>query len=128
VVVHPATYRRIDEPRQILQALIVPGGRHPPLPDGGTNRLGRLGADRREEAHEVLPPMILCPSRLEGIAQEVERYVLVLPAPIIILTVDDPGLHGMKLQTTLLEPIPDGLQHLLRLNLAPAVHDGVVGE
>src|SRR6266542_807045 len=59
VVVDPATYRWVDEPRQILQALVVPVGRHPPFANGGSDRLGGLGADRRKKAHKELPPAIL---------------------------------------------------------------------
>src|SRR6185295_10224373 len=125
VVVHPATHRRIDEPSQVLQALIVPGRRQPPLADGCSDRFGGLDADRWQEAHERLAPAILGPTRLEGVAQEVERYVLVLPTPIVVLAIHDPGLRGMKLQTALDEPIPDGLQHLLGLPLAPAMDDGI---
>jgi hypothetical protein len=63
---------------------------------------------------------------LEGVAQEVERYVFVLPTPIIILAVDNPGLRGMKFQAALPKPIPDGSQHCLCLTLAPAMDNGIV--
>src|SRR6266542_3554731 len=126
VVVDPATYRWIDEPRQILQALVVPVGRHPPFANGGSDRLGGLSADRGKKAHEELSPAILRPPRLKGVAQEVERNMFVLPTPIIVLAVDDPGLHRMKLQTALRKPISDGCQHQLGLPPAPAMHDGVV--
>src|SRR3989304_6444149 len=126
VVVQPPPHRRVDEPRKILQALVVPGGRHPPFSDGRTDRLGRLGTDRRQKAHKILSPAILRSSWLEGIAQEVERDVFVLPAPIVVLAVHDPGLRGMKLQTTLREPITDGRPHRFRLWLVPAVDDGIV--
>src|SRR5213594_3901505 len=81
VVVHPATHSRIDETRKIFQALVIPGGSHPPFADRPPDLLGRLRADRRQKAHEELPVAILCSPRLEGVAQEVERYLFVLPAP-----------------------------------------------
>src|SRR5215471_462239 len=34
VVVQPAPHHRVGESRQILQALVIPGGRHPPVADG----------------------------------------------------------------------------------------------
>src|SRR5271157_4582966 len=66
VVVHPAPHRRVGETSQILQALVIPGGRHSPRANGLPDRLGGLGADSRQEADEVAPPPILRPSRLEG--------------------------------------------------------------
>jgi hypothetical protein len=79
IIVHPATHHRVDELGQILQGLIIPGGSHPPLPDGMPDRLSGRGADRWQKAHEKLPATILCPPRLEGVAEEVKRYMLVLP-------------------------------------------------
>src|SRR5262245_19120774 len=111
VVVHPAAHRRVDEPRQIFQLLVVPGGRHPPLADGRADRRGCFGADRRQEAHKELPPAILGTPRLEGVPEEIELDVFGLPRPVVILAVDNPGLHWVKLQTALLEPTPDGAQH-----------------
>ena len=72
------------------------------------------------------PTVILCPSRLEGIAQEVELDLLVLPAPIVIFAVNDPGLRWMKLQSALRQPIPDGLQHRPRLSLTSAVDQVII--
>src|SRR5262245_34861096 len=123
VVVRPAPHRRDECLRQIFQALVVPGRCHPPSADGLPARLGGLGADRWQEAHEELPPAILRPSRLEGITEEVERDVLALSSSIVILAVDDPGLLRMKLQTALLEAITDRFEYLLGVALAPAVDD-----
>lgn len=52
--------------------------------------------------------------------------MLVLPGPIAIFAVDDPGLRRMKLQTAPLEPAVNGCQHLLGLHLALAMDDNVV--
>src|SRR3954466_6362678 len=61
---------------------------------------------------------LLRPSRLEGVAEEVERDVFILPRPVVVLAVDDPGLRGMKLQTAVRETTPDRLQHRLCFRLA----------
>src|SRR3954462_11919238 len=126
VVVQPAPHHRVHKASQILQALVVPGGRHPPVADGLPDRRRGLGADRRQEAHEVSPPPVLRPSRLEGVAEEVERDVFILPRPVAVLAVDDPGLRGMKLQTALRETTPDRLQHRLCFRLAPAMDECIV--
>src|SRR4051812_48417181 len=124
VVVQPAPHYRVRKASQILQALVVPGGRHPPVADGLPDRRRGLGADRRQEADEVSPPPVLRPSRLEGVAEEVERDVFVPPRPVVVLAVDNLGLRGMKLQTALRETTPDRLQHRLCFRLAPAVDEG----
>jgi len=108
VVVHPATHHWVDDSGQVLQPLVVPGGGHPPFGDGLPNRLGGLGTHRRKKAHEEFSPAILCPSRLEGVPEEVERNVLVLPRPVIVFAVDDPSLRRVKLQTALRKSTSDG--------------------
>src|SRR3954469_12854277 len=92
VVVQPAPHHRVYKASQILQALVIPGGRHPPAADGLPDRRRGHGADRRQEADEVSPPPVLRPSRLEGVAEEVERDVFILTRPVVVLAVDDPGL------------------------------------
>jgi hypothetical protein len=74
---------------------------------------------------KYFPQRFFARRALEGVAQEVERYVLVLPGPIVVLAVDDPSLRRMKLQTALLEPTTDGLLHRTGLPLAPTVDDGI---
>ena len=126
VVVHPSPHHRVGQASQILQTLVVPGGRHSPLANGLPDRLGGLGADRRQEADEVLPPAVLRASRLEGVAEEVELDMFVPPRPVVILAVHDPGLLRMKLQAAFCKATPDGLQHRSSFLLAPAVDDGIV--
>jgi hypothetical protein len=63
---------------------------------------------------------------LEGVAEEVELDMLVLPRPVVVLAVDDPGLLRVKLQATFRKPTPDGLQHRPRFLLAPAMDDRIV--
>jgi len=106
--------------------LIVPGGGQPPFANRDPNRFGGFGADRRQEAHKELPIAILRPSRLEAVAQEVERNVFVFPTPIGILAIYDPGLHRMKFQAAFLKPISDRTQHFLGLPLTPAMDDSIV--
>src|ERR1700680_2631200 len=95
VVVHPATHHWVDDPRQILQRLVVPCGSQVPVTDLSTDHLGRLDAHRWKEASKELAPAISGTSRLEGITQERERDLLVRSRPIIILAVNDPGLRWM---------------------------------
>jgi hypothetical protein len=47
-------------------------------------------------------------------------------AAVIILAVDDLGLHWMKLQTALCQACPDDIEHKPRLLLTPAVDNRVV--
>src|SRR4029077_6142778 len=85
VIVHPATHCGVHESRQILQMLVVASGGHPPFSNSGTYRFGSFGAHRWEKAHKMLPPAILCPPRLEGVAQKVELVRVRLPRPVVIL-------------------------------------------
>jgi hypothetical protein len=126
VVVRPPPYRRIHEPRDLLQRLIVPGAGQPPLSDRLPDRLGGLVADRRQEAHEELPPSILGPPGPKSVAKEVELDVLMLAPPVIVLAVHDLGLLRVKLKTALLQSLPDRFEHLLRLSLALGVNDHIV--
>jgi hypothetical protein len=126
VVVHPATHRGVDVSGQVLQALVVPGGSHPPLADGLPDPLGGLGAHRRQEADKEFPPAILGTSRLEGVAQKVECDVFVLSRPVVVLAVDDPRLRRMKLEAALRKPTANGLQHRPGVSLTGTVDDGIV--
>src|SRR5229473_3976804 len=126
VVVHPAPDLWIDELREVLQALVVPGGCQAPLTNGGANRRGGLRTDGRKEANEAFPLAILGPTRLEGVPQEVERHVRIFPGPAIPLAVDNPGLHRMKLQTALRKASPNSIQHRPSFLLRPTMDDGIV--
>src|SRR4030095_4891782 len=112
VVVHPATYHGIDKLREAPQSLVVSSGAQAPSPNGGPNRGRGLRTDGREEANEAFPPAILGQTRLEGVPQEVERHVRIVTGSAISFAVDNPSLHGMKLQTALRKASPDSLQHL----------------
>src|SRR5262249_30537697 len=101
VVVQPAPHHRVGESRQILQALVIPGGRHPPTADGLADPLGGLGTDRRQETNKEVSPPVLRSSGVEGIAEEIELDIFVFLRPVIILAVNDLGLRCMKLQTAL---------------------------
>jgi hypothetical protein len=126
VVIQPAPHHRVGEARQILQALVVPGGCHPPVADGLAYRFGCFGTDRRQETDEELSPPVLRSSRVEGVPEEVELDILVRSPAVIILAVDDLGLHWMKLQTALCQACPDDIEHKPRLLLTPAVDNRVV--
>src|SRR3954453_20671494 len=126
IVVHPPLHRRIDKPRDLLQRLVVPGGGQPPTADRLLDRCGGLVTDRRQEAYEELPPPILGPPGPKGGAEKVELDVLMLAPPIIVLAVHDLGLLRMKLQTALLQTLPDRSEHLLRLSPALGVNDHII--
>src|SRR5580704_2355829 len=63
VVVHPPPDHGVAKPRDVFQALVVPGRCHPPSSNGVAHGLRGRGADRGEEAHEVLPRAVLRASR-----------------------------------------------------------------
>jgi hypothetical protein len=126
VIVHPATHCGVHESRQILQMLVVTSGGHPPFSDSCTYRFGSFGAHRWQKAHKMLSPAILCPPRLEGVAQKVELYRSRLPRSIVILAIYDASLCCIELKTALQEATSDGFQYLPGLPLAPAVDDGIV--
>src|SRR5512147_1735976 len=127
IVVRPPPDRGIHKPRDLLQRLIVPRGGQPPTTDRLPDRLGGLVTDRRQEAHEELPPSILGPPGPKGVAEEVELDVIMLAPPIIVLAVHDPGLLRVKLKTALLQTLPDCFEHVLRLSPALGVNDHIVG-
>ncbi len=87
---------------------------------------GRLGADRRQEADEVLALPVSRPSWLECVAQEIERHIFMTLPASGILAVDDPGLLRMKLQTALGKALPDRLHNRPSLALAPAVDNCII--
>src|SRR5262249_32985567 len=89
VVIHPAPHHRVHEASQVLQLLVVSGGRHPPLANSFPDRVGGLGGVRRQETNKVPPPRVLRASRLERIPKEVELDLIVLPRPTVILAEDD---------------------------------------
>src|SRR5262245_35750001 len=126
VVGHPPSYHRVDDLREVLQALVIPGGSQAPLTNGGPNRRRSRRADGREEADEALPLAILGQARLEGVPQEIERHVRIIPRPAISFAVHNPSLHGMKRQMALFKAATDGIQHLTSFLLCPAMDDGIV--
>src|SRR5947209_8968465 len=99
VVVHPAAYRRVHQPSQVFQGLVVPRGGQPPVADRRPDRLARLVTHPGEEAHEELPAVVLGPPGPKRVAQKVELDVLVLALPVAVLAVDYLGLLRMKVQT-----------------------------
>src|SRR5881227_163932 len=107
VVVHPAAYRRVHQPSQVLQRLMVPRGGQPPVTDRRPDRLARLVTHPREEAHKELPAVVLGPPRPKRVAQEVELDMLVLALPVAVPAVDDLGLLRMKFQTAFRQAFPD---------------------
>src|SRR5262245_30025113 len=81
---------------------------------------------RTEVDEELAPPVLRLP-RAKRIAKKIELVVGVIPSPIFILTIDNLRLLRMKLQSTLLQPLPYSTPNLLSLTLRPAMHDGIIG-
>ena len=106
VIVHPSPHHGIDQLCQIFEPLVVPDRGYPPCADSLQDSFGRLGADRWQEADEVLALPVSRPSWLECVAQEIERHVFMTLPASGILAVDDPGLLRMKLQTALGKALP----------------------
>ncbi|GAA4472471.1 hypothetical protein GCM10023170_092320 [Phytohabitans houttuyneae] len=63
----------------------------------------------------------------EGEPEERERRVLVRAASVAVLAVHDPGLVRVQSQPDLDHPVLDRRPYRLRLLLADAMHDRVVG-
>src|SRR5436190_22901349 len=91
-----------------------------------THRLDRILADRREEAHEVLTPLVLGQPRTELIPQERERCDLMIVTSVGVLAGYDARLARVQLQTDLRQPGSDSIPHLARLPRATAVHHRVI--
>ena len=51
---------------------------------------------------------------------------LIITLPIIVLAVDDLRLRRIQFKIAFRQPVPKGLQHRLRLVLAPAMDDRVI--
>ncbi len=105
---HPPAYRRVDEPSDLLQALVVTAASEAPGTHRGADGVGRFLAHRREKADKVFPPAILGSAWTERLAQKVERDVVMGSLPVRILTVHNPSLLRVKLQTALEETLPNG--------------------
>src|SRR6266508_2746509 len=89
------------------------------------DRFPRFVVKCRAEVDELLTETILRSPRLKTIAQKIELLVRVSPPPVIILAIDDLGLHRMKLQPAFLHARGYRCPHLPRLHLCPAMHDRV---
>src|ERR1039457_830324 len=100
VVRDPTPDDGIEHPRQIVNPSVNATAKLP-VANGLSDRLGRHIADARTEVDEVLTPPILRPPGTKGVPEIVKLFVGIVPASIIILTVDDFRLRRMKLQSAL---------------------------
>lgn len=95
IVVDPATKHRIEHPGDSFQRLVTAQVQCP-LSHDMAHLLGRLVAHRRAEIDNVLAPAVLRPPGSEGIAEEVELLLGITSPSVVILTLDDLRLFGMK--------------------------------
>jgi hypothetical protein len=86
----------------------------------------RYAAYARTEVDEELTPPLFRSSRSKSIAKEIELLVGMTSPPVIILTVDDLRLLGMKFQSTLSKTALESILEALRLLLTDAVAEGMV--
>ena len=86
----------------------------PPSADLGSDPLRRGRTDRRRKAHEHPARPAAYQSGSEAIAQEVELLDGVLPAPVVIFTVNNTSLVRMQLQTAFLHPLLQRRQKTFR--------------
>src|SRR6266480_477931 len=71
VIVDPALHDAVEHLREVGEGLVTAPG-NVPGPHFPAHRLDRVLADRREEVHKVLPPLVLGQPRTECVPQE--RY------------------------------------------------------
>jgi len=97
-----------------------------PAANRGSDMLGRLGADGRQETHESASARDTRPTRPEGVTQEVERVLTEVPATSIVFAIDDLRLRRVKLQLALAQPPSHRLQDVLGLGSTHAVDHDIV--
>jgi hypothetical protein len=113
-------------PGEVLQGFVT-ARMQVPAPELSSEVAGGLGTRRRTEVDEVLPPAMLRPPGSKRIAQTVEPFVWVGPAPILIFAVDNLRLLRMKRQPTLGKPLLQLLPQALCLRLRLTMTNRVIG-
>jgi hypothetical protein len=113
-------------PGEVLQGFVT-ARMQVPTPELSSEVAGGLGTRRRTEVDEVLPPAMLRPPGSKRIAQTVEPFVWVGPAPILIFAVDNLRLLRMKRQPTLGKPLLQLLPQALCLRLRLTMTNRVIG-
>ena len=98
IIIHPTAYERIDERRDLFEALVVASRTNPPRTDRGTDGISRLGAHAREKADKQFAPAVLGSTWTKRVAQEVELGMFMRAASVIVFAVHDLGLLRMELQ------------------------------
>ena len=93
IVVDPTPDDGIEYSCQVVDRLVHSTAQLP-VTNRCTDRLGRGVTDTGTEVDEEFPPPILRPSSLKSIPEKVKLLIGIIPAPIIILAVDDFLKHG----------------------------------
>ena len=126
VVVDPTPDVAIEHPGEDIQRLVAALVKCP-ASDGLSDRLESFVARRRAEGGAGGTAPASRQPRPEGIAEEVELMVGVISASVIILTVDDFRLLGMKPQPAFGEPLLKRCAQGLCLISTAAVADRIIG-
>src|SRR5216683_1331886 len=97
VIVDPPLHDAVEHLRKVVQGFVTALG---PVPgaDLRSHGLDRVLADRREEAHEMLPVLALGQPGTKRVPQERERRDLMIAAPVVVLAVNDARLVWMQFQ------------------------------
>ena len=126
IILLPALEDRIEHDREIGQFLVALQLQMPP-PDGLAHRLAGRATDRRGEVHVDPAIFVHRLARSERIAQERELNDRVILRTIDVLAIHDPCLGRMQFEAALSEAFLNSLQHELRLPMAPAVENRIIG-
>src|SRR5258708_11744966 len=125
VVADPASDLGVDLPGEVGQVRVTATA-EVPGPDLLADRLGRLGAHGRVEAHEqALPAEYRAPP--EGVAEEIEADMLRVSPAFRVFAVHDLRLVGVQLEAEGPEPSGDRSPETSGLRLGVAVDDNVIG-
>src|SRR6516225_2666071 len=104
IVTHPSTQDGTHPVGYILQLQIV-APMQSPTSHAQSHSLGSLITYRREKAYEAPAVAVLCRSRPERKAEEIEAAFRVFPGTICIIAVNDFGLLRVQLKPALRKPL-----------------------
>jgi hypothetical protein len=93
----PQPVRRIKHPGKIVERLVTTKAQCP-LSHDMAYFLGRLVAHRRAEVDKEFTPTVPRPPGSKGISKKIECLIGITSFPVVILTLDNLRLLGMKRQ------------------------------
>jgi hypothetical protein len=126
VVVNPAPDYGVEHPGEVIERFVTSSWKCPRT-KLAPYRLEGFVANRGTERDTDSTLLSSRQPRSKRITEEVELLVGIVSAPVIILTVDDLRLLGMKHQPTFSEPLRKHFAQPPCLRFAPAVADRIVG-